>query len=163
MTTATTSPTVEALKAFAVKTLTTASEFFVKDINAISHEDLGKSWGAGSRTGYDIAYEVAIINRRMAFWCRGENPGPMPWKFGEEWLKAPAEFQNKEAVIGLIKETADELLNCANGDIEKEVVIGEDEAFVYQMILRGAQHTSYHAAQLNFIQELTGDMAVHWD
>src|SRR5579864_7671611 len=62
MTTANASPTVETLRAFATKTLTTASELFVKDIEAITHEDLAKSWGVSSRTGYDIAYEVAIIN-----------------------------------------------------------------------------------------------------
>jgi len=137
-------------------------EAFGKDIEALSHENLDKTWGESTRSGYDYAYEVALINRRVGCRLRGEDPGPMPWDFGKEWLKAPAEYRSKQKVIEFLNLTGDEVLNSIGDDPERQVKVGDEMQTVYQIVFFATSHTAYHDAQLNFIQEMTGDMAVHW-
>ncbi|MBS1716249.1 MAG: hypothetical protein JSS72_00780 [Armatimonadetes bacterium] len=161
MNTTTASSTTEVLRTYATDSFNTASEEFVKDLQALSEESLGKSW-SGTRTAYDVAYELGVLNRWLASWCREENPGPWPWEFGKEWLRAPAEFQNREAVIKHFQEAGQELLDSAGSDMERVVHVAEKSRPIYQLILGATKHIFYHDAQLNFIQELTGDMAVHW-
>ncbi len=161
MSSPTASSTIDTLRTYALNSFKTANEEFVQDLQALGEENLGKSW-FGTRTAYDLAYEVGLVNRWMASCCREVNPGPWPWEFGKEWLKAPAEFQNREAVIKHIQESGQEFLDSVGPDIEKVVHIAEEARPIYQLVLGATKHTFYHDAQLNFIQELTGDMAVHW-
>lgn len=150
------------LRTFAIGGFQTALDEFIKDIDALSHEDLNQSYGNGSRCAYDFVYEVGIINQRVAKRCKAEDPGPMPWNFGQEWLKAPEEFKDKERAMQHIKATGEELLAAVGDDMDRVVTIGEDSAPVYQRVSFATLHTSYHDAQLNFIQSLKGDMAIHW-
>lgn len=150
------------LRSFVVKTFTGSIEGFLKDLDALSHEDLKQSFGKSSRTAYDFIYEVGIINQRVATRCRGEDPGPMPWTFGDGWLSAPAEFYDKEASKQHIQSTGDAVLAAVGEDVERSVAVGENMQPVYQLVLFAAEHTQYHDAQLNFIQAMVGDLAVHW-
>ena len=161
MNTPTATSAIDDLRTYAIDSFKTANEEFVNDLRALSEENLGKSW-SGTRTAYDVAYEIGVLNRWLASWCREENPGPFPWEFGKEWLKAPSEFRNREAVIKHIQEAEQELLDSVGPDIEKVVHFDEKTRPIYQLILGATKHIFYHDAQLNFIQELTGDMAVHW-
>ncbi len=97
------------LKTYYVKEFKETIDSFVKDIGALTDESLAKAWGNSSRCAYDFVYEVGVINSRVAFRCRGEDPGPIPWDFGKEWLRAPSEMQNKTAAIDFLKKTASEL------------------------------------------------------
>src|SRR5215469_6076891 len=115
-------PTSEALRSYVVKSFTITNDEFVKDLSALSETDLGKSW-SGTRTAYDIAYEVGVVNRRAAKMCREENPGPWPWDFGKEWLKAPDELRSKAAIVKHIEETGQELLDSIGTDVEKFVPV----------------------------------------
>jgi len=157
----TATPVNEELRSYVIKHFKTVIEEFVKDLNALSEENLSKSW-SGTRTAYDIAYEVGLINRRIAMLCREEDPGPWPWEFGKEWLKAPDELRSKATIVKHIEETGQELLDSVGTDVEKIVPVGEARPAIYQLVIGAAKHTFYHDAQLNFIQELTGDMSVHW-
>ena len=98
--------------------------------------------------------------------CREGNFGPWPWEFGEEWLKAPDELKSKAAIVKHIEQAGQELLDSIGTDVEKFVPVsgpgGEGTRPIYQIVIGAAKHTFYHDAQLNFIQELTGDMEVHW-
>lgn len=151
------------LRAFVASHVDEAVKEFLQDLDALSHEDLGKSWGAGSRCAYDFAYEVAIINRRVADRLRGVDPGPMPWAFGKEWLKAPTEYRDKDKVGELLATGKQAILDALGEDPSRPVAVGESVQPAYQLALFAAYHTTYHDAQLNFIQQLAGDMAVHWD
>jgi len=150
------------LRTFVTDSFESAIADFLKDIDALSHDDLSKSFGKGSRCAYDFIYEVGVINQRVAFRCRAEDPGPMPWKFGEEWLGAPAEFRDKEAAKRHIKKTSEEVLASIGDEVERPVVVGETDDPAYQRINFATMHTMYHDAQLNYIQSMVGDLAVHW-
>ena len=158
--------TNEALRSYVTKTFEITNGEFVRDLNALSEENLGKSW-SGSRTAYDIAYEVGLVNRRAAKMCREVEFGPWPWEFGNEWLKAPDELRSKAAIMKHIEETGQELLDSIGTDVEKIVRVsgpsGDGARPIYQIVIGATKHTFYHDAQLNFIQELTGDMQVHWE
>jgi len=159
-------PTSEALRSYVIKTFKIANEEFVQDLNALSEINLGKSW-SGSRTAYDIAYEVGVLNRRMAMTCREEDTGPWPWDFGKEWLKAPDELQSKAAIVKHVEEAGQALLDSIGGNVEKIVRVagpgGDATRPIYQIVIGAAKHTFYHDAQLNFMQEMTGDLEVHWE
>jgi len=158
--------TSDGLRSYVIKTFEIANEEFVKDLSALSESDLGKSW-SGSRTAYDIAYEVGVLNRRIAMMCREMDPGPWPWEFGNEWLKAPDELRSKAAIVKHIEEAGQEVVNSIGRDVEKTVRVvgpsGDGTRPIYQIVIGAAKHIFYHDAQLNFIQQLTGDMEVHWD
>jgi hypothetical protein len=158
-------PSLEALRSYVIKTFENANGEFVQDLEALSETNLGKSW-SGSRTAYDIAYEVGVVNRRAAMMCREMDPGAWPWEFGNEWLKAPDELQSKSAIVKHMEETGQELLDSIGRDVEKIVRIvgpgGDGTRPIYQIVIGAAKHTFYHDAQLNFMQQLTGDMDVHW-
>ena len=149
-----------------MKTFEIANGEFVQDLEALSEENLSKSW-SGSRTAYDIAYEVGVVNRRAAKMCREMDPGAWPWAFGDEWLKAPDELRSKAAIVKHIEETGQEMLDSIGTDVEKNVRVsgpsGDGTRPIYQIVIGAAKHTFYHDAQLNFIQQLTGDMKVHWE
>lgn len=157
----TVTPANEALKSYVKKTFETANEEFVRDLGALSEENLGKSW-SGSRTAYDIAYEVGVLNRRLAMICRELDPGPWPWEFRKEWLKAPAELQSRAAIVAHIEQAGQELVDSIGADVEKLVPVAEGTRPIYQVVIGAAKHTFYHDAQLNFMQEMSGDMEVHW-
>lgn len=154
-------PAAEALTTYVVKTFETANREFVEDLEALSEENLGKSW-SGSRTAYDIAYELGVVNRWMATICRQMDPGPWPWEFGKEWLKAPDELRNKAAIVRHIEEAGREMLDSIGTDVEKCVPVKGETRPIYQIVIGAAKHTFYHDAQLNFIQQMTGDMKVNW-
>ena len=158
-------PTTEALRSYVIKTFEIANGEFVKDLEALSEDNLGKSW-SGSRTAYDVAYEVGLLNRRIAKMCREMNPGPWPWEFGTEWLKAPDDLQSKAAIVKHVEEAGKELVDSIGIDVEKFVPVtgpgGDGTRPIYQIVIGAAKHTFYHDAQLNFMQEMTGDLEVHW-
>ncbi len=133
---------------------TQAVESVKKDLAELTHDDLDRSWGSSSRRAYDVVYELGLINRRIAHRLRGEEPGPMPWKFGEEWLQAPEEMRDKASVAELFDATANEVLDAA--------LDSTDEPYVIEMLSFLTAHAMYHDGQLNFIQSMKGDMAVHW-
>ena len=58
------------------------------------------------------------------------------------------------------------MLDSIGTDVEKSVPVsgpgGVGTRPIYQIVIGAAKHTFYHDAQLNFIQQLTGDMEVHW-
>lgn len=135
---------------------------FMKDIEALSHDLLDQTWGLGSRTGYDIVYEVGIINMRVAARFKGEDPGPMPWEFGKEWLKAPEEFRNKQVAKKHIRQTAEAVNESLGEDLERLITVGDESKPLYLLLNFATMHTSYHDAQLNFIQQMSGDMTIHW-
>jgi len=147
---------------FMIDSFRSATQRFTEDLAVLDHEDLAKTMGEGGRCAYDFIYEVAIINARLAMKMRGEDPGPPAWDFGKEWLKAPEAYRTKDAATDYFKGRADELM-AEYAKVESPVMLENDAPttmFKNLQFLMG--HTMYHDAQLNFLQSLKGDMAVHW-
>lgn len=150
-------------KAFLSQKLDMVCHLFTKDMEALSHEQLGQSSGGCARTGYDIAFEIVTTNRLFAKIVRG---GEMePFKF-EGWLVAPDDFKDKESALAEVRasfmEMKDSLLACPDDEINvtTDTPIGPksraDIAFM------SVYHGGYHSGQLNYIQTLNGDGDMHW-
>lgn len=135
---------------------------FTNDLKALSEENAGKCWGGVSRCAFDFAYEMVLIHERTATLLRGEDPGPPPWKFGEEWVKAPDSLRTIDAMSARLNESVETLLAAIGDDFEKKVKMGETEVPVWRRLQFLGIHTMYHDAQLNFMQAMAGDGSVHW-
>lgn len=152
------------LKETIVSTLTFVRDAYAKDLAALSHSALDASPGGTARAPYDVTYEVAAVNNRMATILRGENPGAWPF---ESWAVAPAEFRDPERAVAELNASVNAVID-AIGKIDDSDLLTErtlpsgrtDTPFGLAHF--SAMHTTYHDAQLNYVQELSGDMAMHW-
>lgn len=146
-------------KGYATTQLTNAKGYYLSDLQAMNEDDLlGKEGEA--RSPIDFTYEVVIVNRRIASRMRGENPEPM--KF-EGWMVAPADFRNKDRAIKEFDESAQEMIDAVGDDPLRTVQMPDRTTTAFELANFGALHMMYHDAQLNYIQALKGDMAMHWE
>ncbi|MFM9874572.1 MAG: DinB family protein [Fimbriimonadaceae bacterium] len=152
------------LKQFLKDRVIQASGFYVQDLEALTHDQLDKSPGGKARSGYDFTHEVIVVNNRIATQLKGEDPGE--WPFGEDWAVCPDEDRSKEAVINQIKESSEAILAAVDQipdeKFNEKFKSGERETSYSSMVGMAGVHMMYHAAQLNYIQSLDGDLEVHW-
>lgn len=151
-----------------VKTyITTQLEFgrdaYVKDLEIMSEEDLLNGVGGEERKGIDFSYEVSYVNRRFAKRLRGETPEP--WPEGG-WMAAPTELRNKEAIVTAVRDSMNELIAAWNEvpaeEMTRVISLPTSETSPLDLVFSCCWHTGYHDAQLNYIQELKGDLTMHW-
>jgi hypothetical protein len=142
-----------------------ANKHYLQDLEAMTEEQLLAPAGGSARTAVDFTYETALINRRVAARLAGTEPPAMPE--AEGWLVAPSEVRNKAAIIEYMRKACEELSAAARAVPEAEggKLVGPagNERPAYDLAHFAAMHTMYHDAQLNFIQELGGDLEVHWN
>jgi hypothetical protein len=136
---------------------------YVQDLRAIPVDALGAPMMGQARTPFDFTYEVAMVNRRMAARFRDEDPGPWP---AEGWMTAPQEFRELEAAAQNLLSSVDEFL-AAWDSLDDDAIwvdrkVGANEIAYGKMATMALIHISYHDAQLNYIQQLLGDMEMHW-
>jgi hypothetical protein len=145
----------EKLLSVVIEGVKDARDVMLCDLGQLTHEDLDRTWMSGERRAYDFIYEVAIVNNRIAKRLAGEDPGPMPWVFGKEWLKAPDYYRDKARASEFLSDSSDAVRTAA----ETSLLEG---AKIVDLLAFSVRHMSYHDGQLNFIQSLKGDMALHW-
>ncbi len=152
----------DTISSFALGTFKDVADRFAKDLEALDHEDLIRPYGDGTRCAYDFVYEVAIVNRRQAVKLRGEDPGPLPWDFGKDWLKAPDELCDKTPALTFFQDCAQEVIS--QGEKMADAPNPEDgsPSKLLDSLVFLSGHMMYHDGQLNFIQAAKGDMALHW-
>jgi len=152
------------LKQFLKERVSQATGFYVSDLEALTHEQLDKSPGGKARAGYDFTHEVIVVNNRIAIQLNGEDPGA--WPFGDDWAVCPDADRNKETVINQIKESSEAILAAVDlvpdEKFNEKFKMGERETSYSSMVGLAGVHMMYHAAQLNYIQSLEGDLEVHW-
>lgn len=146
--------------AYATAQVTNAGNYYLGDLKAISEEDLLNSPAGQARAPIDFTYEVVLINRRIASRLRGETPPPMTF---EGWMVAPEEFRSKEAAVREMESSVKEIVDAIGTDVMRTIVTPERESTAFEMANFGALHIMYHDAQLNYLQSMKGDMAMHWD
>ena len=152
------------IKDFLRKQIEDAKNDYVRDIDALSHEQLNASPGGSARTPYDFTYEVVFVNRRIAKRLRGETPEPAP---DNGWIKAPEEFRNKDHAKNEVSTTMDEILSAWDKLDESQlttpiVMASGNTTSALGLGHMASHHASYHGAQLNYIQAINGDEEVHW-
>ncbi len=158
--------TPQAVKDYFRKQIADAQNDYVKDLDALSDEQLASAPGGSARTPYDFTFELVYVNRRIAQRLRGETPAPASEDGG--WMKAPENFQSKEAAKKEFSETMDEILQAwdkvSPGDLQTPIKLPNgSETCAIDMAALAARHTFYHDAQLNYLQAMHGDEKVHWN
>jgi hypothetical protein len=144
--------------------LVSTRDCFVKDIESTSHEVLNGGGGVPEvRSPYDFVFETAFVNRRFAKLMRGEELEPWPFK---TWATAPAEYCEKAAAAADLNASFDEVAaawdSLSDDDVTREVKTRTGTSTAFELALSAISHGSYHDGQLNYIQTLTGDSAIHW-
>lgn len=150
------------LKSFLAGRLNDMRNLYVNDLEAMSEELLAKSPGGAARSGFDMTYEVMYVNRRLVARLRGEEPAP--FNPADGWMKAPAEFCNKEHCLAQLNGSVDELIAAFNAhdDIELSIETPRGPTTPMELAHLAGNHLMYHDAQLNYIQSLEGDADMHW-
>lgn len=154
----------QAFKDHLLRNVEAAGGDYVKDLEALSEEQLGTSFGGVSRTAFDFTYEVHVINQRIAKRLRGQDPGPYPF---EGWVMAPPEFKKKEQAVaetrGSFADVAEAFRAVPLENLEAKIPLANGtETTAIDLVHMAAYHAGYHDAQLNFIQAMSGDGEVHW-
>ena len=151
--------------AAAVKAIDQATTFYVKDLEALSEDQILLPAAGNARAAVDFTFETAFINRQIAARLRGDEP--IADTGGDEWVVAPEELRSKLAIIKYASESFADLLDSARGVTEEEAgkMVGSAgrERPAFALANFAAMHTMYHDAQLNFIQSLNGDLKMHWN
>lgn len=139
-------------------------DYYVRDLEALGHERLGQGAGGTSRSAYDFTYELVIVHRRIEARLTGKDPGAYPG--AEAWIVAPDEFRNPETAIREVRESAEAVLAAFDAwpesDLEREIPIPSGKTSALDLMSLGVFHLIYHDAQLNYIQSIHGDGAMHW-
>lgn len=154
---------LETVKAYLSKQLENSRDGYLKDLEAMSEEDLLNGMGGAERKGIDFTYEVAYVNRRFATRLRGETPEPWP---DGGWIVAPDNQKSKEQAIANVRESMDELIDAWNAvpadQITRVIELPSGQTSPLDLVFSCCWHNGYHDGQLNYIQELKGDLAMHW-
>lgn len=151
------------LKSYFRKQIESVRDDYIRDLEAMPDEQLASAPGGSARSPYDLTFEVAHVNRRLAKRMRGEDPGP--WGF-EGWVKAPAEFKNRQKAIDAVRDSMNEVLasweSVPESEVNREIKIPSGMTSPVDLAFMCAYHTGYHDAQLNYLQTLHGDDKTHW-
>lgn len=154
---------LEIVKSYLTKQLEFARDSYLQDLEALTEKDLLEGTGGEERKGIDFTYEVGYVNRRFATRLRGETPEP--WPEGG-WITAPEVYRNREAVMDLVRDSMNELIdawkNVPAEEMTRVITLPSSETSPLDLVFSCVWHTGYHDAQLNYIQELRGDMTMHW-
>jgi hypothetical protein len=149
-------------KTIATAGLKSVSNRFLQDLQALPEDAFSKSLGGAARTVADIVYEVNLVNDHVGMVVRGEEPFDWP----EGYVKAPPDFQTKEAVIDAFERSSHRLLATAEAltpeGIEATIETEDGETTRFERFRFATLHLWYHSGQLNFIQTLLGDADWHW-
>lgn len=139
--------------------LESARTAWTTDFEVLEVEQLGTPLMGHARTPYDLNYELVSVNRRFAKRLQGEDPGP--WPFVEGWAKAPEEYCDKPFALREFESTMDAMIQSLGTDLFRKIETSSGQTTAFELGLFCAFHILYHDAQLNYIQELCGDMAMH--
>ena len=154
---------LETIKAYLTKQLEASRDTYLKDLDAMSEEVLLSGVSGGERKGIDFTYEVAYVNRRFATRLRGETPEPWP---DGGWIVAPDDQKTKEIAIANIRESMDDLIAAWNtipaDEITRIIPLPSGDTSPLDLVFSSCWHNGYHDGQLNYIQELKGDLSMHW-
>jgi hypothetical protein len=150
------------VKAFFVEQIEFARSSYIKDLQCLTEEDLARSPGGQARAPFDYTYEVAYANNRFAARLRGDRVE----KFPEGFITLPEQYKTKQAAVDFINGSTDAFLAAFNQvpdeDLLKPIVLESGTATALEYAMMCANHMSYHDAQLNVVQTMKGDLAVHW-
>lgn len=147
-------------RAYAESQLAGARNFFRSDVEALDEAAIINSPGGKARPPIDFIYEIVLINRRIASRLRGEQVAPMDRH--DEWIVAPAEFRTKATAMAEFDASMQEVIDALGTDVLRPIQMPDKQTTAFELALFCGLHAMYHDAQLNYVQCLGGDSAMHW-
>jgi len=136
---------------------------YVKDLKALSPDAYLSSSGGVARSAKEFTLEVISFNYFGAMLLNGEAP---PNPTDEEKAAFAASLDSIENACNAVTASAEALADAmqANGHRFAERVTAPwgEEMDVYTLANLCANHIMYHDGQLNIVQSLHGDAAMHW-
>lgn len=154
---------LETVKAYVTKQLEFARDSYVQDLEAMPEDVLLNGMGGDERKPIDFSYEVAFVNRRFSVRMKGDTPEA--WPEGG-WIVAPDEFRSKESAINGVREATQTFIDAWQSipadEMTKVIPLPSGETSPLDLAFSCCWHNGYHDAQLNYIQELKGDLEMHW-
>jgi hypothetical protein len=150
-------------KTIATNSLKGACRVFLQDLQALPDDAFDKCFGGKARTVADIVFEVNLVNDHIGMLMRGEEAFPWP---DEGWIKAPADFRTKEAVVDAFQKSSERIVATAESftseEFEEVIKTDDRETNRFERCRFMTLHLWYHSGQLNFIQTLLGDDGWNW-
>lgn len=145
------------LSALLKERLDEVSTLWEKDLAAHRDEELLSRPSETARSVADFAYETVFVNRRIAARLRGETVAPM-----DGFPACPEELRDRGLLAKAMRESADEVL-AALGDPQREITRPDGSTVsAFASAEFAAIHMFYHLGQVNYVQTMYGDPAVHW-
>ena len=151
-------------KAFLAGTIQHNAETLIKDLKHVPSDKLNVSPMGCARRPLEFVAECAGFNRLLSKTIRGEE-APLP--SDEERKNFYASCDSFEKAKHMLEDSTQLLLDALNALPEQELT-REVTAYwgqqmpLYKLIHAAAVHMAYHDGQVNYIQCLYGDSAIHW-
>lgn len=151
-------------KAFLSGWVQNLAGMYCADIKAIPNEKLGTSPGGCARTPQQFSAEVVGLCKWTAAKLRGEEPVQ---RTEDEMQAFGTTMNSQDAICGAINaastEFSEALMACPDDRLNSTVTPPwQMDAPLYMIALITANHIWYHDGQLNYLQALNGDEAIHW-
>ena len=139
-----------------------AQRFITKDLDALSDEQLTKTYGGCTRTPLAILAELS----GSTLWCAGKLSGCDAAFTEEDRAAYGAQFATREQSMALFADATNKLC-AAIGDLTEDHFNDPIEGPMgpmpkIAMAVLSLNHMSYHDGQFNYIQTLEGDAKMHW-
>lgn len=136
---------------------------YAKDLRALTDEAYQQPCGGKARTMQEVTAEVAGYNMMVAGILAGQAP-QMPSDDQRAAFTASLASREKgiEAVVSSSNMLADAILAAGDRLGTMTAAPWGEEMSLYQMANIAANHILYHDGQLNVVQSLHGDPAMHW-
>src|SRR5579859_7129634 len=155
-------PAATDAKTISLGMLNSSKRLFTKDLEAFPEDAFTRSFGPSCRTVADLVFEVNMVNDHIRLTITGQ---PLfDWPDG--WIKAPADFNTKEKIVGAYTESMTKFIEAIEGFSEDEMLVPISnegkETNRYERCRFVCVHNWYHSGQFNFMQTLLGDGEMHW-
>lgn len=137
---------------------------YCKDLDAITNEQFTTSFAGKARTPQSYTAEVIGFNFMVAKILSGESPS-MP--SDEEQIAFQNSVATTEIAKSMMTESAEAMASALEALTPEQ--LGEEVQTPWGMPITKfgfanltAGHMWYHDGQLNYVQSLNGDDAIHW-
>lgn len=151
------------LKTYALKQLEDAKDRYLRDLAALPDIAFSETNGGASRAPASFTYEIICVNSRFVKRLKGEDPGPFDPNM---WAEIPADLVQREgaseAFTNSMSEVIEQIQSLDDSEMLREIQTPGGTTSPFDLALFCGAHVNYHDGQINYIQAIRGDAAMHW-
>lgn len=150
------------LRETALYNLRTVVNFYIADLEALTDEQFVSRPNGTARPVADYTFETAQVIRRLGGRIKKETlPSLAPG-----WVVAPSDYKTVAHGVADLKQTLADfealIATFSDDEIMNTVPTSDGESPIYDLIYFAAIHTAYHGGQVSLVQQLGGDLGMHW-